>query len=393
MKQNHLHRSVALLVSGAACVLVLDACNKAPAPAAQNAVSGEAQNLASADTGAPADTSAPPEPSQAQSSAPAYSAPAAPAYRAPAHSAPAAAPSLPLDQSPPATPAPPVAALPPVPPAPVAPPPAPVQQYQYVDQAAAMSAALASAPPNYAVEYQGAKPWVWRAPNGGYRIVETVPGGQRTYFYAAGARVPYLVRDPQFSYAFQGGRLVVVYSARGQALPPAVAARQAAAAGRYLQRAQWLHDAAMNGRRESASAADWRAHQATLAAQRAAWEADRQHNADWRAWEAQHGALPAPNGPPPPRPGANPPPPRPVNPPPGPRPSTPAADQRTRDAERLHQAQTRVLSARQALADAQARTVNMPPAERHRIVANAQAKVDQAVAAQSRVQAAVDAHK
>jgi hypothetical protein len=355
------------MATAAASILALAACNKAPPPAPQNAATTDAQNTSDM-SGAP--EAAPGDNSGSYAAGP----------------APAAAPALPLDRSPPAAPAPAAAALPP---APVEAPSPPVQQYRYVDQAAALSSALANVPPNYAIDYQGTKPWVWRAPNGGYRVVETIPGGQRTYFYAPGARAPYLVRDTQYTYAFDNGRLAVVYGPAGQALPAAVAARQAAIAGRYFQRAQWLHDAAMNSRKEAASAADWRAHQAAMAAQQAARDRDRRQNADWRAWEAQQGGPPAPNGPPPKGPGWAPPGPRP-SPGQGPGSATPGqARQQAREAQRLSQAQARVDDARKALAEAQVRSANMPPAQRARILHAAQVRVDQAVGAQSRIEAAV----
>jgi len=371
MKQMPLHRTAAFMASAAASILTLAACNKAPAPTPQNAATAEAQNTS--------DMSGAPEAAPGDGSGSSAAGPA-----------PSAAPALPLDRSPPAPPAPVAAALPPAPPAPVEAAPPPVQRYQYVDRAAAVSSSLANVPPNYAVDYQGAKPWVWRAPNGAYRVVETIPGGQRTYFYSPGARAPYLVRDPQYTYAFDNGRLAVVYGPAGQALPAAVAARQAAIAGRYFQRAQWLHDAAMNSRKEAASAADWRAHQAAMAAQQAAWDRDRRQNADWRAWEAQHGGSPAPNSAPPPKgPGWSPPGPRP-SPGQGPGSATPGqARQQARDAQRLGQAQTRVDDARKALAEAQVHSANMPPAQRARILHAAQVRVDQAVGAQSRIEAAV----
>lgn len=203
----------------------------------------------------------------------------------------ASASALPLNTSAPAAPpsyAPAANALPPAPPAPVTPPPTPAASYSYVARAQAFNNGLANAPPQYAVEYQGARPWYWRAQNGAYRVAEPTPQGDRYYYFEPGADRPFLVRDPQYAYGYDNGRLVVVYDANGRPLPSAVAARQAELAGRYLARARGLYAAAQQERHQAAYAANWNARQGQLARQQAEWSRQQQRNGDWRAWRDQH---------------------------------------------------------------------------------------------------------
>src|SRR6185437_7557493 len=91
--------------------------------------------------------------------------------------------SLPLAQTapPPESVAPYADALPPAPPLPrAARPRRPV--YAYVDDAYRLSDAFGDSPPDYTVDYDGVRPWVWRAGDGEYRVVEDTPEGEREYF-------------------------------------------------------------------------------------------------------------------------------------------------------------------------------------------------------------------
>src|ERR1700761_7495336 len=83
-----------------------------------------------------------------------------------------------------------------------------VERYRYIDDAYDMGDAFGDSPPDYAIDYQGERPWVWRSGSGAYRVVEQGPDGERDYYYAAGADQPFLIRDPRYAYAFDGGQLV-----------------------------------------------------------------------------------------------------------------------------------------------------------------------------------------
>ena len=94
------------------------------------------------------------------------------------------------------------------------------ERYHHLDRAYAMGDAFAGTPPDYTVDYGQSRPWIWRAQNGAYRIVERLPSGERVYYYDAGERRPFLVRDPDYSYAYRDGELVGIYD--GAEAPPKV---------------------------------------------------------------------------------------------------------------------------------------------------------------------------
>jgi hypothetical protein len=163
-------------------------------------------------------------------------------------------------------------------------------QYAYVDQAQAFGAALGSAPPDYGFDYDGVRPWVWRASDNSARLVEPVEGGYRYYYFRPGAPYPYFIQDPQYGYGFNGEELVVVYDARGNALPPRYADLQADYAGRYLARARALYEASLQNERRSVIAANWAARQQAIDAQQAEWASARAQDDAWRAYHDAHEA-------------------------------------------------------------------------------------------------------
>lgn len=163
------------------------------------------------------------------------------------------------------------------------------ERYRDVDRVAEYNRGFADTPPDYTVDYQGTRPWVWRANNGAYRVVEQLPHGSRNYYYAAGSDQPFYVSDPQGGYAYDNGDLVGVYGPDGQALDIAYAERRAAAAA-YYARARALYRAAQYDRRQAAYAADWQVRRADYAARQAAYDDARARDADWQAWHDQHRA-------------------------------------------------------------------------------------------------------
>lgn len=134
--------------------------------------------------------------------------------------------------------------------------------YDYWNDAYDMNQAYYDQPPAY-YNYAGATPMVWTQPYGQpygqstgladtltnfaiTRIVEAlVGGGQREYFYQPGYQYPYFVRDPQYAYAFDDGRLVSVYDPYGRVLPQQMLIQQAPVVSRYLYRADNLYEAAL----------------------------------------------------------------------------------------------------------------------------------------------------
>jgi hypothetical protein len=194
-------------------------------------------------------------------------------------------------------PAPAGSALPSAPPARVAWAP-PARRYHYLDEAYQESQAYADAPPDYAFDYDDNAPEAWGGGDGIVRVGERVPGGWRYYYYRPGSDQPYLVRDPDYAYGYDGGVLTVVYDSRGRALDEAVAQRQADLAGRYYARAQALRRAATANQRHEVGEQVWRDQRAEQDRQRQVWTQARQSDPDWRSYsrtapQPQWGAIAA----------------------------------------------------------------------------------------------------
>ena len=193
--------------------------------------------------------------------------------------------ALPLADTapPPASYAPPVSALPPAP-RPIAYRPAP-EHYRYLTDAYAMADAFGDTPPDYTIDYDDEYPWVWRADDGGYRVVEWVPSGARYYYYEPGADAPFLIEDPNYAYAYERGVLVGVYTLYGAPVADRLAAARTYDAARYYSRAGALYRAAIHDQRRSAYAAQWRERAPIIVAQRERWARARTEQPQWRDWD------------------------------------------------------------------------------------------------------------
>ena len=160
----------------------------------------------------------------------------------------------------------------------------PNQRYAYAERAYAVNHAFADAPPDYAFDYQGVRPWVWHASDQSTRLVEPVDGGDRDYYYDPGADDPYLVRDGDYGYGYDQGELVVVYDRDGHVLGPQYIDQRANIAARYLARARALHAASMREHRDAVARANWAQRRAAMDAEHQRWEEQQQRDADWRAY-------------------------------------------------------------------------------------------------------------
>jgi hypothetical protein len=166
----------------------------------------------------------------------------------------------------------------------------PSESYGYIDRAYSMGQAFADTPPDYTVDYQGTRPWIWRAGNGAYRIVERLPQGERYYYYEPGQDQPFFVQDPDYGYAYDNAGLAGVYGPDGAELADVLAARRADEAARYLYRARELYRAAQYEQRQSAYASEWARRRDDLQAQDLRWQQEQARNADWRSWHDAHAA-------------------------------------------------------------------------------------------------------
>ena len=207
-------------------------------------------------------------------------------------SAPASLDALPLTQvSTPSVPAPTASALPYAAPARIARVSAPGERYAYLDRAYAMSRAYGDAPPDYAVDYHGERPWIWRGADTSERVVERTPQGLRYFYYEPGADRPYLVQDPEgYSYGYSGGELTTVYGPGGVLEPDDVVDRRAEIAGRYLAWAAALQAASQRQQHQAVEQAHWDERRADIAAQRSAWAAEQSRQDAWAAYHQAHDA-------------------------------------------------------------------------------------------------------
>jgi len=181
--------------------------------------------------------------------------------------------------------------LPPAPPLPRARPRR--AAYSYIDDAYALGDVFADSPPDYTVAYDGEYPWIWRTDDGAYRVVEDTPDGYREYYYYGDSDYPFLIRDPQYVYAYDGPELVLVYDSYGQ--PIYDYGPQVVDYGtRYFFRARRLYDAAIHEQRRAAYAADWRDNRAGVLAIQQQWAAQQQRNPDWQRVRQERVSAPPP---------------------------------------------------------------------------------------------------
>jgi hypothetical protein len=86
----------------------------------------------------------------------------------------------------------------------------------------------------------------WREAGQVTRITEPLPGddGARSYYFRPGEADPFLVRDAQGAYAFEGGKLSAVFSREGAPLQPVIDKDRMELEVRFVQRGRDLKQAA-----------------------------------------------------------------------------------------------------------------------------------------------------
>jgi hypothetical protein len=198
--------------------------------------------------------------------------------------------ALPLtDDTAPQAAAPLAAALPAAPPARVGRLARPQDRYAYLDRAHQMGYGFGDAPPDYAFDYDGARPWAWQSDDGYQTVVEPLPGGgRRYYYYDRGSQQPFLVRDGDESYGYNNGVLIAVYGRDGRDMGYDYAQRRADFAGRFLFRAEQLFDASRHHQHFGVPRGGWQERRREIDADQAQWDAARDADADWRAYHQQH---------------------------------------------------------------------------------------------------------
>ncbi len=163
----------------------------------------------------------------------------------------------------------------------------PRDRYVFAERAGQAAYGFGDAPPDYAFDYDGSRPWAWQGDNGYETVVEPLPdGGDRYYYYEPGADQPYYVRDPNYGYGYQDGALVVAYDRYGQALDPNY--QLADDAGRYFWRARALRDASRRSQHYGVNRTYWQQRRLRISEDRDQWLAARDQNPDWRSYHDQY---------------------------------------------------------------------------------------------------------
>ena len=160
--------------------------------------------------------------------------------------------------------------------------------FMWLALAALIASVIGDSPPDYGFDHDGVQPWAWRTGDGYYRLAEPIYGGNRYYYYAPGAEEPFLVRDPYFSYGYQGDRLVALYDRDGRVMDERAARRQREAAQQYLARAEALYRAARTDARTGVAVRDWEHRRGALAGDQRRWRKAKAEQAAWRQWDKQY---------------------------------------------------------------------------------------------------------
>ena len=161
--------------------------------------------------------------------------------------------------------------------------------YGYADAAYDYQEVLGDAPPDYYFDYDGVDPWAWEGYDQSVVFLEPVDDGYRYYYYRPGRDEPYFVRDPDYGYGYDDGRLAVIYDSYGAVVPYSGYGAQRDYAGRYLARGRALYEASRRDDRRAVSAANWAARSAAISAAQARWAAARARQPQWRDFSSRAG--------------------------------------------------------------------------------------------------------
>lgn len=105
---------------------------------------------------------------------------------------------------------------------------------------------IGSAPPDFAFNMDGYEPWAWKLQDGHYILMEDIPLGRslRSYYFAPGDQLPFLVTDANYSYVIEQGRVVRAYTLGGVLMGPEVAGPLLAGGSGLADRGRALRAAA-----------------------------------------------------------------------------------------------------------------------------------------------------
>lgn len=168
--------------------------------------------------------------------------------------------------------------------------PATAAGYAPIARADTLLETIGDAPPDYVFDYDGVAPYGWETADD-YRVyAEPIDDGYRYYYYAPDADAPFLVRDPGYSYGYEGGRLIAVYDSGGRYISGDAARRRAEIASRYYARARALRAASARDNRHAIEASRWASQQRQVAEARREWDRARARQVEWQAAQARQRA-------------------------------------------------------------------------------------------------------
>jgi len=160
--------------------------------------------------------------------------------------------------------------------------------YALLALAAVLGGIIGNSPPDYYFLYDDVQPWVWITEDRYVRYVEPLSVGYRYYYYAPEANYPFLVRDPLYTYGYNGDRLIVIYDSYGRVLSRDRALRLRRAASSYYERGTTLYRAGMTSEQYGVSAPLWQQRSATLAADQRTWDRAQNWNPGWKDWNRRY---------------------------------------------------------------------------------------------------------
>ncbi len=130
--------------------------------------------------------------------------------------------------------------------------------YAWIDRADALSEAIGDAPPDLTFAFEGGQPFAWIADDGSTLIVERRGDGPYGYYFDPHSDTPYLVREPEVTFAFARDQLAVMYDADGRVLSADERAPYLDDAMQGLERGRALKRAMLAGeRRDAMPVTDW----------------------------------------------------------------------------------------------------------------------------------------
>jgi hypothetical protein len=156
----------------------------------------------------------------------------------------------------------------------------PGRYYAYADNAWGFENVLDNAPPDYGFYYDDVEPWAWQGYDDSLIFVEPLEYGYRTYYYRPGFDEPYFIRDPEWGYGFDGGRLAVVYGPDWNVVPYEYYGPRLGYASRYFHRGRDLYRASRT--RHPVIAYDWVSRRNSIFQDRRGWIARGERQQAWQ---------------------------------------------------------------------------------------------------------------